>query len=51
MKEGWLCPRCGRINNPLLLHCDCLPVEDDSNLSSTEKENSKTVIESEVVEE
>ena len=29
MKEGWLCPRCGKINNPNLISCSCLPLLDD----------------------
>ena len=23
MKEGWLCPRCGRVNAPFATQCDC----------------------------
>lgn len=25
MNEGWVCPRCGRVNAPYLIHCDCKP--------------------------
>lgn len=23
MQEGWLCPRCGRINAPFVNYCEC----------------------------
>lgn len=23
MKEGWICPRCGKVNAPFILSCDC----------------------------
>ena len=23
MKEGWLCPRCGKVNAPFIAQCDC----------------------------
>lgn len=23
MKEGWICPRCGRVNAPFTPYCDC----------------------------
>ena len=23
MKEGWICPRCKRINAPFVMYCDC----------------------------
>lgn len=23
MKEGWICPRCGKINAPFIASCDC----------------------------
>ena len=23
MNEGWVCPRCGRVNAPFTLYCDC----------------------------
>lgn len=25
MKEGWICPRCGKVNAPFVLSCDCKP--------------------------
>lgn len=25
MKEGWICPRCGKVNAPFMLSCDCKP--------------------------
>jgi hypothetical protein len=25
MQEGWLCPKCGRVNAPFMDHCDCVP--------------------------
>lgn len=30
--EGWICPRCGKVNAPFMLHCDCKPEEQRSNL-------------------
>lgn len=27
MQLGWLCPRCGKINNPILQQCLCEPEE------------------------
>ena len=23
MKEGWICPRCGKVNAPFIPSCDC----------------------------
>lgn len=23
MKEGWICPRCGKVNAPFMMSCDC----------------------------
>ena len=23
MKEGWICPRCGKVNAPFMPQCDC----------------------------
>ena len=25
MKEGWICPRCGKVNAPFAMSCDCKP--------------------------
>jgi hypothetical protein len=25
MREGWLCPRCGKVNGPHVDSCDCEP--------------------------
>lgn len=25
MKEGWICPRCGKVNAPFIGSCDCKP--------------------------
>ena len=30
MKEGWLCPRCRRINAPFTMYCDCKETHDDN---------------------
>lgn len=30
MKEGWLCPRCGRINAPFTMYCDCKEHHDNN---------------------
>lgn len=30
MKEGWICPRCGKANAPFIVSCDCkLDTEDE----------------------
>ena len=34
MKEGWICPRCGKVNAPFIGWCDCKPDEDMSNADS-----------------
>lgn len=34
MKEGWICPRCGKVNAPFILKCDCKPDEIVSNANS-----------------
>lgn len=26
MQEGWICPRCGKVNAPFIGSCDCKPV-------------------------
>ena len=31
MKEGWICPRCGKVNAPFIPNCDCKPDEVISN--------------------
>lgn len=31
MKEGWICPRCGKVNAPFIGWCDCKPNEVASN--------------------
>ena len=34
MKEGWICPRCGKVNAPFMPNCDCNPNEAISNADS-----------------
>lgn len=34
MKEGWICPRCGKVNAPFMSYCDCKPNETVSNADS-----------------
>lgn len=31
MKEGWICPRCGKVNAPFIGWCDCKTNEVASN--------------------
>ena len=31
MEEGWLCPRCGRVNAPFIAFCNCKKEEFDKN--------------------
>ena len=33
MKEGWICPRCGKVNAPFIGWCDCKPDEQMNNAS------------------
>lgn len=37
MKEGWICPRCGRVNAPFIGWCNCKPDEVVSNASCNGK--------------
>lgn len=30
MKEGWICPRCGKVNAPFAMSCDCNPLVNDN---------------------
>lgn len=36
MKEGWICPRCGKANAPFIGWCDCTP--NDKLVSNAEDE-------------
>lgn len=36
MKEGWICPRCGKVNAPFIPSCDCKP--DEGVVSNIESE-------------
>ena len=34
MNEGWICPRCGRVNAPFAMQCNCRPsIQSDINES------------------
>ena len=33
MKEGWICPRCGKVNAPFAFQCDCKPEEQTTNVA------------------
>lgn len=37
VQQGWLCPRCGRINAPWLPACDCTPMDKEEDKESTQK--------------
>jgi hypothetical protein len=30
LQFGWACPRCGQVNSPYKMHCDCLPPSTNS---------------------
>lgn len=34
MEEGWVCPRCGKVNAPFIASCDCKFDEVRSNADS-----------------
>ena len=34
VKEGWICPRCGKVNAPFMPNCDCKLDETVSNADS-----------------
>lgn len=31
MMEGWICPRCKRVNAPWVSHCSCFDFQDNQN--------------------
>lgn len=33
MKEGWVCPRCGKVNAPFIPSCDCKDSISNSNFN------------------
>lgn len=37
VQQGWLCPRCGRINAPWLPACDCNPKDKEEDTGSKQK--------------
>lgn len=36
MAEGWLCPRCKRVNSPMMMQCNC-PAQAASETRTTDK--------------
>jgi len=36
MAEGWLCPRCKRVNSPMMMQCNC-PAQAASQPANTDK--------------
>ena len=42
MKEGWICPRCGKVNAPFIASCNCkldMPVSNANSDCSREGEH------------
>ena len=46
IQEGWVCPRCGRVNAPWLPNCSCNPVSTTATTTTTSPPTASSVTES-----